>query len=309
MQSRPQTAGRGGRGRGGGRGDRKDGGGEGGGRGQRRDRDGGEGGRGRGGNRDGGEGGGRGQRRGGDGEGRGRGGRPRTGGGDGEARGRGDRAGEMGVDKAGRGGRDGRPKQERFQGKAREEAHPMDRQDGTGRGRRGDRKDGNRRGGWGGDKVQSTDDAAIRTDAPEEEEKKEPTPVPAPVEEESEEEIGTTLDEYRAQQAATSKGLLAESKEMRAREKVQEKTQARAGDKERVLGLTNDLSWRDNHAMTSVANANLLGFQAPADDDDFRGGGRGRGRGGRDNGPREPRQGGRKNRGKLAMNDDDFPAL
>lgn len=65
--------------------------------------------------------------------------------------------------------------------------------------------------------------------------------------------------------------------------------------------------------MTSVVNANLLGFQAPADDDEFRGGGRGdrggRGRG-RDNGPRENRQGGRKGRGgKLAMNDEDFPTL
>lgn len=148
------------------------------------------------------------------------------------------------------------------------------------------------------------------TAAPEEEEKKEAAkPIPEPVVEEEEEEIGTTLDEYRAQQAATSKGLLSEQREMRAREKVQEKTQARAGDKQRVLGLTNDLSWRENHAMNPVANANLLGFQAPADDDEFRGSGRGRGRGGRDNGPREPRQGGRKNRGKLAMNDDDFPAL
>lgn len=49
----------------------------------------------------------------------------------------------------------------------------------------------------------------MRTDAPEEEEKKEAQPMPEPVEEEEEEEIGTTLDEYRAQQAATSKGLLA----------------------------------------------------------------------------------------------------
>lgn len=56
--------------------------------------------------------------------------------------------------------------------------------------------------------------------APEEEEKKEAAkPEPEPVEEE-EEEIGTTLDEYRAQQAAKAKGLLGESKEMRAREKV-----------------------------------------------------------------------------------------
>lgn len=56
--------------------------------------------------------------------------------------------------------RGGKPRQDRFAGKPREEAHPMDKQDGTGRGRRGDRKDGNRRGGWGEGKntMASTDD-------------------------------------------------------------------------------------------------------------------------------------------------------
>ena len=60
-------------------------------------------------------------------------------------------------------------------------------------------------------------------------------------------------------------------------------------------------------------NANLLGFQAPVDDDfeERRGAG---GRGGRGRGgprePREPRQGGRKGRGgKLVIDDDAFPAL
>lgn len=87
-----------------------------------------------------------------------------------------------------------------------------------------------------------------KEDAPEEEEKKEAKPAPEEQkveEEEEEEEIGTTLDEYRAQQAANAKGLLGESKEMRAREKVQEKTMGRDGDKTRVLGIANDLSWRD----------------------------------------------------------------
>ena len=84
--------------------------------------------------------------------------------------------------------------------------------------------------------------------APEEEEKKAARPEPEPVEEE-EEEIGTTLDEYRAQQAAGSKGLLATTGETRAREKVQEKTLGREGEKMRVTGIDNTLSWRDQHAI------------------------------------------------------------
>ena len=64
--------------------------------------------------------------------------------------------------------------------------------------------------------------------------------------------------------------------------------------------------------MTAVANANLMGFQAPPEDDDFesRRGGRGDRRGGRDAGPRDDRRGGRKGRGgKLVIDDDAFPAL
>ena len=90
-----------------------------------------------------------------------------------------------------------------------------------------------------------------KEDAPEEEEKKEAKPAEEQKveEEEEEEEIGTTLDEYRAQQAANAKGLLGEQREMRAREKVQEKTLGRDGEKMRVTGIDNTLSWRDQHAM------------------------------------------------------------
>ena len=142
----------------------------------------------------------------------------------------------------------------------------MDRQDGTGRGRRGDRKDGDRRGGWGGAGAKSTNlDGEATADAPEEEEKKQAAPVQV---EEEEEEVGFTLEDYILQKQATSKGQLVEKKEMRQREKVQEKTQAREGEKVNVQGIANNLAWRDTHAMTSVVNANLLGFQAPVDEDD-----------------------------------------
>ena len=167
-----------------------------GGRGQR-------GGRGRGGNR-GERGEGRGDRggrggRGGDRGGRGRGGRPRTA-----------LAGKEGgtdVERAERGGQ-----RERFQGKAREDAHPMDRRDGTGKARRGDRKGGNSKGGWGGDKA-TKDEAKEETKeaTPAAEESKEPVAAePEPVEEE--EEVGYTLDDYFADKAATSTGILNEER-------------------------------------------------------------------------------------------------
>ena len=99
---------------------------------------------------------------------------------------------------------------------------------------------------------------------------------------------------------------------MREKEKIQDKVATRQGDKQHVQTIDKTLSWRDNHAITAVANANLMGFQAPPDDDDFesRRGGRGDRRGGRDQGPREDRRGGRKGRGgKLVIDDDAFPAL
>ena len=285
---------------------------------------GGRGGRGRGDGERGGRGrGGDGERRGGDRDGERRGGRggdrvegERRGGrgrGDGERGGRGrgrgaPRTNEDGtVDKAEAGGR---PRRERFEGKAREDAHPMDRKDGTGRGRRGDRKEGGGRGGWGG-KPRGEDATEETKGAAGEEETKERAPrerrEPEPVVEE--EEVGFTLDDYFAQKQASTKGMLA-SAGGRKHEKISEKVQGREGDKVMIKEGHNDLSWRDTHSVRPDVNANLLGFQS-RDEDDFEARGRGRGgRGGRDQGPREARQGGNRRRGgKLAVNDDDFPTL
>ena len=83
------------------------------------------------------------------------------------------------------------------------------------------------------------------------------------------------------------------------------------------MKIDNTLSWRDNHAMTAVPNAHLLGFQAPIEMEEgsSRGGrgGRGGDRGGRDGGSRGGDRGGRGGRrggrgGKIVTNED-FPAL
>ena len=120
----------------------------------------------------------------------------------------------------------------------------MDRQDGTGRGRRGDRKGGNTRGGWGGQErpLLAEGEAAVIGDgatvdgAPVEEEKRAPRErrervQPAPVE--PEEEVGYTLDDYFADKQAKSKGLLAATSELRAKEKIQDKVQVKEGEKSR----------------------------------------------------------------------------
>lgn len=260
VDNKPATAG--GRGARGGRGERGGRGGDRGGRGGRGER----GGR-------GGERGGRGGR----GE---RGGRPRTAatGEDGDAT----------VERAERGGY-----RKKFEGKAREDAHPMDRQDGTGRGRRGDRKDGDRRGGWGGKKPEDGEETKGDA-APVEEEKKERAPrvkrEPEPVVEE-EEEVGFTLDDYIAEKAAKSKGLMGSGAQVRNHEKIQDKVADRTDEKKNIMTIDRNLTSRDMHAIRPPVNANLLGFQAPVDVE-FSEGGRGRGRGDRRE-PREPRQGGR----------------
>jgi len=149
-------------------------------------------------------------------------------------------------------------------------------------------------------------DATKATDAPVEEEKKAVEPEPVV----EEEEVGYTLDDYMADKAAKSKGIGAAAASGRQHEKIQDKVQARDGDKVRVNTIENKITARDVHAIRPSENANLLGFQAPVDIDfeERRGGGRG-GRGDRRE-PREPRQGGRKGRGgKLVVDDEAFPAL
>lgn len=47
---------------------------------------------------------------------------------------------------------------------------------------------------------------------------------------------------------------------MREREKIQDKVAGRDGDKQHVQTIDKTLSWRENHAMTAVSNASLMGF-------------------------------------------------
>jgi len=170
----------------------------------------------------------------------GRGGRGGRGRGDGESRGRGERRG--GDREGGRGRGEGRGRgpprldadgneiarperrERKFEGKPREEAHPMDKQDGTGRGRRGDRKDGERRGGWGDKKPVAEGETEENKDgAPAEEEKRAPRREREPREPvvvEEEEEVGFTLDDYINQKSAKGTGLLADTKVARDHEKV-----------------------------------------------------------------------------------------
>ena len=198
---------------------------------------------------------------------------------------------------------------------------------GEGRGRGGDRDGeprGERRGGRGrgGDRPRATEGEETQGA---EEEKRAPRERRERVEQ-VEEEVGFTLDDYFAAKQASSTGILAGSKDVREREKIQDKVAAKEGEKERISTLTKELSSRETYATRSVANAELMGFQAPVEVDfdqdraergsrGGRGGARGGDRGGARGGDREPREprggrrGGRGGGGKLVVNDEAFPAL
>ena len=322
-----QQSGRGGRTRG----DHVAGGRRGGG--DRRQRDDGEDGEDRGAGRGGGRGGGRGR---GDGEYRGRGGRGRGGGGDGEhgsgGRGRGggrarmrnqgadffyENEGQGTVDTAEAGGY-----RERYGGKAREDWHPMDRASGTGRGKGDRKKGGGGRGDWGdetkpieegeeekkGEGEDNEESKGKRERKPRREEEKV---------EESEEEEGFTYEDYLAQQQAKNKNL--PTAQGRKHEKVEDKNRLEEFgiQKQKTTGIDNNLAGRDTHKMTGGTGAELLGFGAAKDDDDFgdRRGRGGRGRGRDDRGPRggdRGGRGGRRGRGgkdKPVFDEDAFPAL
>lgn len=269
---------------------------------------------GRGGERRGGRGGERGGRgdrprgdgesRGGDRRGRGRGDRPRTAmpvlGEDGQEIARPERAERRG----GRGNK--------FEGKAREEAHPMDRQDGTGRGRRGDKKAGHGKANWGKDgeateeNKESKDDKPVRERKPREDrEPREPKPEPI-----VEEEVGFTLDDYMVAKQAKSQGLY-KAKDVRQHEKLDAKNIKDLEFNHDERSTTKLIKVVDTMATKPNAGSNLFGFQGAADDEpsrDSRGG-----RGGRGDRPvRQERpatqRGGRKG-GKIVVDDNDFPAL
>lgn len=194
----------------------------------------------------------------------------------------------------------------------------MDRQDGTGRGRRGDRKDGHGRGNWGKDDKPA--DSENKAEESKEEKPKRERKEREPREEKKEEpveeveEVGFTLDDFMAAKQAKSTGLLAK-KEVRANEAMDAKTAK--------LTKTHDVNKAAEQASTKIyvkadtiatkpsAGIELCAFQSGADagdEFDARGGKRG-GRGGdrpRNDRPQQPR--GRKG-GKIVVDDNDFPAL
>ena len=185
----------------------------------------------------------------------------------------------------------------------------MDRKDGTGKAHRERKAGGEKK--WEG---KDGEEEEVKG-AAEEEKPRERKPKAEPVVEEEEEEVGYTLADYEADKAAKSQGLLAAAAVGRKHEKNTDKVATRTETKVHVEGRANNLGARDMYAVKPDANAALLGFSAPVDDEfEERGAGRGRGRGGRggaDRGPREPRQGGRKGGrgGKLVVDDDAFPTL
>lgn len=265
---------------------------------------------GRGGERRGGRGGDRG----------GRGDRPR---GDGERggqrRGRGDRprtamptAGEDGeqVERTERTEkRRGRGREHNFEGKPREEAHPMDRQDGTGRARRGDKKGGHGKGNWGKEtEVVEENKGEERKPREERERKPREERKPEPVVEE--EEVGFTLDDYIAAKQAKTQGLY-KKPEIRNHEKIDAKNIKDLEYKHDEMATTKLVKQVDTIAMKPNAGSDLLGFSRNEDDVEVRGarGGRG-GRGDRPVRQERPQtqRGGRKG-GKLVVDDNDFPAL
>lgn len=246
----------------------------------------------------------------------------------------GDRRGGRGGER-GRGGRGGRPRtavvegeegaaveraerggeRQRYQGKAREDAHPMDRKDGTGRGRRGDRKGGAGKGNWGDNKRpdgaegeeprerrerkprEPREPREKREDKPEEEEKK-----PEPVVEE--EEVGFTLDDYLVQKKTD--GL--KKNEVRKHEKIDDKNVKDNGAKDVSLLASTPgfaLKGKDVHKRERGEGAELLGFGNVNYDDDFER----RGARGQDRPQQRPQQRGGRKGGKLVVNDNEFPTL
>jgi len=177
----------------------------------------------------------------------------------------------------------------------------MDRQDGTGRGHRGDRKGGAAgKGTWGDEKkpLIEGETAAVETAKPATEQREQRERKPReprerrerperPAEEEKksepvveEEEVGFTLDDYFNQKKAKDTGLLKKG-EVRAHEKNDAKNIADVkGSADIIAAGTSNLTRGDSHKISKGEGAELMGFGSVKEDDDFRGGRGGRGRGG-----------------------------
>jgi plasminogen activator inhibitor 1 RNA-binding protein len=204
--------------------------------------------------------------------------------------------------------RGGRGKQ--YEGKAREDAHPMDRKDGTGKAHRGDKKGGHGKGNWGKDNEESKDIPEEERKERKPREKKEEEPKPEPV---IEEEVGFTLDDYLQVKQSKAQGLY-KTNQVREHQKIDAKNIKDLNYVHDEMATTKIYNAKDTIPTSSGANANLLGFQAANDaGDEFEARGSRGGRGGR--GGDRPRQdrpqtqrGGRKNN-RFVVDDNEFPAL
>ena len=202
---------------------------------------------------------------------------------------------------------DGNPVEQRergqrqpFRGKPREDGHPYDRQDGTGKGRRGDKKGGHGKANWGAqdDKVYKKKGEETEEKKAEEtvEEKKEPEPQYV------EEIVGYSLEDFLADKSYGT------AKEARKAEGVKDKnTKAHGEAKEKQSTV---LAAKQAATTNLAGNTNELRAHLgiTAGDDDVPAGGRG-GRGGRNQ--EGGQRGGRRQNARAALKktEDDFPAL
>lgn len=253
-----------------------------------------------------------------------RGGRGERGSRGGERGGRGgERGGRGRGERGGRGGErgprpvrtdaDGNPireeneiKRRPYTGKPREEAHPMDRKSGTGRGRRPiNKKDGHGKGNVGQSedvaykkKNEDGTEEAVQAEEPKEEKKEEEPKVII-----KEEVIGVSMDDFlgtRARvgpkQGRDAEGVKGVKVEGLKDEKVKQSTQQQNQYAKQTLAKTSD-----------AEVAKLTGFGTIVDEEDVRGDRRG-GRGGRDT---NTQRGGRRQNPKQALKktEEDFPSL
>jgi len=203
---------------------------------------------------------------------------------------------------AGSNNRERRP----FTGKPREEAHPMDRRDGTGRGRRGgaNKRDGGRKpNAEEGDykkKDKDGEESAAKEETKEEPKVEEPKVIV------KEEILGMSMDDYFGSRTALAK------KEGRATEglkgaKTQEFTDKKT---EAVKTVVQNTYLKGTVAKKSDATvASMTGFGNVADE--FEGENRRGGRGGDRGGRGGAQRGGRRSNPKQALKktEEDFPTL
>jgi len=199
---------------------------------------------------------------------------------------------------AGSNNRERRP----FTGKPREEAHPMDRRDGTGRGRRPQ----NKRDGHGKGNVGHSDDVAykkkddVNQESAAKEETKEEPKVEEPKVIVKEETLGISMDDFFANRSTLTK------KEGRDAEGVKgTKVQANADEKSKQSTVVQNTYLKGTVAKVSDSKvAEMTGFGNVADEefgDNRRGGKRtgGAQRGGRRQNPKQA----------LKKTEEDFPSL